>query len=46
MGCGISDLLSITFKFLRYSVRYLTTIQKMLKLVWRDNFQARNYRED
>lgn len=37
---GISDLLPIIFKILRYSVRDLTTIQEMLKLVWWDYFQA------
>ena len=37
---GISDLLPIIFNFLRYSVRDLTTIQEMLKLVWWDYFQA------
>ncbi len=40
MGCGISELLSIIFKILRYSVRDLTTIQEILKLVWWDYFQA------
>lgn len=40
MECGINDLLPIIFKILRYSVRDLTTIQEMLKLVWWDYFQA------